>query len=84
MMKLLARSGRKRDAEERPPRHVSLPGFITDEEIGLGDVISRATSYFGVKPCAGCRRRAAALNRWLLFTRRRVFARRPVFTRRRA
>ena len=50
---------------------VRLPGFITDEEIGLGDVIKRTTSYFGIRPCAGCDRRAAALNRWLVFTNRR-------------
>lgn len=52
-----------------PPHRVRLPGFIIDEEIGLGDVIKRATSYFGIKPCGGCERRAAALNRWMLFTR---------------
>lgn len=59
------------DESERPPHRVRLPGFITDEEIGLGDVIKRATSYFGVKPCGGCGRRAAALNRWLVFTNRK-------------
>jgi hypothetical protein len=51
------------------PHRVRLPGFITDEEIGLGDVIKRAISYFGTKPCGGCEQRAAALNRWLVFTR---------------
>lgn len=50
---------------------LGLPGFITDEEIGLGDVVKRTTSYFGVKPCGGCERRAAILNRWLVFTPRR-------------
>ncbi len=52
------------------PYRVRLPGFITDEEIGLGDVIKRVTSAFGIKPCGGCERRAAALNRWLVFTGR--------------
>ncbi len=52
-----------------PPHRVRLPGFIRDEEIGLGDVIKRATSYFGIKPCGGCERRAATLNRWMVFTR---------------
>jgi hypothetical protein len=52
-----------------PAHRVRLPGFITDEEIGLGDVITRATKYFGVSPCGGCRRRAAALNRWMVFTK---------------
>jgi hypothetical protein len=52
---------------------IRLPGFITDEdeEIGLGDAIKRTTSYFGIKPCGGCERRAAALNRWLAFTPKR-------------
>jgi hypothetical protein len=50
------------------PHRVRLPGFITDEEIGLGDVIERATSYVGIKPCGSCKRRAAALNRWVAFT----------------
>ena len=67
--------GRERDKNEPPPRRVSLPGFITDEDIGLGDAVMRLTSYFGVKPCGGCRRRAATLNRWLVFTGRRVFIR---------
>jgi hypothetical protein len=55
---------------ERPPHRVRLPGFITDDEIGLGDVIKRATSYLGKHPCGGCGRRADALNRWLVFTNR--------------
>ena len=49
---------------------VRLPGFITDEDIGLGDVIKRATYLLGIKPCGGCERRAAALNRRFTFTGR--------------
>ena len=48
-----------------------LPGFINDNEIGLGDAIKRATSYIGIKPCGGCGRRAAALNQWFVFSGRR-------------
>jgi hypothetical protein len=55
---------------QRPSRRVRLPGFIKDEEIGLGDAIARATSYVGIRPCGGCKRRAAALNRWMAFSRR--------------
>lgn len=55
---------------EYPPRRVRLPGFITDEEIGLGDVIKRATSYFGIQPCGGCEQRAVALNRRMVFSNR--------------
>jgi hypothetical protein len=42
------------DESERAPRHVRLPGFIGDEDIGLGDVIKHATSYFGIQACGGC------------------------------
>jgi hypothetical protein len=55
-----------------PPHQVRLPGFVSDEEIGLGDVIKRVTSTFGIRPCGGCERRAAALNRWFVFTGRRA------------
>jgi hypothetical protein len=53
----------------KPAHRVRLPGFVIDEEIGLGDVVKRATYVMGIKPCAGCERRAAALNRWMRFTR---------------
>jgi hypothetical protein len=58
------------DKREHPPHRVRLPGFIQEEEIGLGDVIKRATSYFGIRPCGGCEHRATVLNRWLVFTNR--------------
>ncbi|MEK9141901.1 MAG: hypothetical protein AAB308_12690 [Nitrospirota bacterium] len=58
------------DQRERVPHRVRLPGFLSDdEEIGLGDVVKRATSYMGIKPCGGCQQRVAALNRWMVFTR---------------
>lgn len=59
------------DQSEYQPHRVRLPGFITDEDIGLGDVIKRATSAVGVRPCDDCARRAALLNRWLVFSGRR-------------
>ena len=61
----------KETPEQRnpPPHRVRLPGFITEEEIGLGEAIKRATSYLGIRPCGGCERRAAALNRWMVFNR---------------
>jgi len=58
------------DKTERQPYRVRLPGFITDEDIGLGDVIKRATSAVGVRPCDDCAKRAAMLNRWMVFTGR--------------
>jgi hypothetical protein len=55
---------------ERSPRVVRLPGFVSDEPVGLGDVIKRATTSAGIRPCSGCARRAASLNRWLAFSGR--------------
>jgi len=64
------KTGKSGDDVARPPREVRLPRFITEEEIGLGDVIKKATSYFGIRPCGGCDRRADMLNRWTVFTPR--------------
>ncbi len=58
-------------AEEQPghrPYRVRLPGFLIEKEIGLGDVIKRATSYAGIRPCGGCSQRAAALNSRVVLT----------------
>ena len=53
------------------PYRVSLPGFVSDEDLGLGDAIKRTASAFGIRPCNGCERRAAALNRRLVFVGRK-------------
>ena len=58
-----------REEPQRHPYRVRLPGFLIDEEIGLGDAIRRVTYAMGIKPCGGCEKRAAALNRWMHFTR---------------
>jgi hypothetical protein len=52
------------------PYRVHLPRFVSDEDIGLGDTVKRATSLFGIRPCSGCERRAAVLNQWLVFANR--------------
>jgi hypothetical protein len=56
-------------AAKARPHRVRLPGFVRDEEIGLGDAVKRATYAIGIRPCGGCEARAAALNRWMVFTR---------------
>jgi hypothetical protein len=56
-------------AAERQPYRVSLPGFTKEDEIGLGDLIKSVTYAMGVKPCGGCEKRAAALNRWMVLSR---------------
>lgn len=65
----MTKSQADRASKDRPAR-VRLPGFVRDEEIGLGDAIKRVTSSMGIRPCGACERRAAALNRWVVFTRR--------------
>jgi hypothetical protein len=68
----MAREHHSGGAEERgQARQVRLPGFVSDEPIGLGDVIKRVTATAGIKPCGGCARRAAKLNRLVSFTGRR-------------
>lgn len=56
------------DSREAQPHRVRLPGFLIEEEIGLGDAIKRATYAMGMRPCSGCEQRAAALNRLIRFT----------------
>jgi hypothetical protein len=56
-------------ATEKNPFRVQLPGFLVEEEIGLGDALKRVTYATGIKPCRGCQKRAAAMNRWMVFTR---------------
>jgi len=58
------------DRNEGRPFRIKLPGFVRDEDIGLGDVITKSTSAIGIRPCGGCGRRAAALNRWVVFSGR--------------
>jgi len=58
-----------KDETQSKPYQVRLPGFIGDEAIGLGDIVQRATYAIGIKPCDGCERRGAAMNRWMVFTR---------------
>jgi hypothetical protein len=55
---------------ESRPHRIRLPGFIKEEEIGLGDAIKRITYAMGIKPCVGCEKRAATLNRWTRFNDR--------------
>jgi hypothetical protein len=72
----MKKGGKSRNTEliqksEKSGHRVRLPGFVTGDEVGLGDVIKRTTAYFGIQACGGCERRATALNRWLIFTNRR-------------
>jgi hypothetical protein len=65
--KKVARNGYVDESAHQPYR-VRLPGFVAEEDVGLGDALKRATSAVGIRPCGGCHRRAAALNGWLVFS----------------
>jgi hypothetical protein len=66
---MITKNKQRADTTERQPHRVRLPGFLIEEEIGLGDAIKRVTDAMGIKPCGGCEKRAAALNQWMHFTR---------------
>jgi hypothetical protein len=59
----------KPDGSEDRPHRVRLPGFLIEKEVGLGDLIKKTTYAVGIKPCSGCQKRAATLNRWITFSR---------------
>lgn len=44
-------------------RPLSIPVPRLKRDIGLGDAVKKLTQAVGVRPCGGCARRAAALNR---------------------
>jgi hypothetical protein len=44
--------------------------FRMEVDVGLGDVVKRITTMVDVTPCAPCQQRAAAMNRYVVFTGR--------------
>lgn len=40
---------------------------LIKQSVGLGDVLKKATSAIGIKPCEACNRRAAKLNSMMSF-----------------
>ena len=52
----------------RGPYRVRLPRFLAEEDVGLGEAVTRMAAAVGIRACGGCRSRAAALDRWLTFT----------------
>ena len=65
-----AKNGKFSDGE-RALHNMRLPGFITEESIGLGDLLKKASYAVGVRACGGCQQRAIAMNRWLRFVPKR-------------
>ncbi len=65
----MAENARGSDAgHEHESFRIRLPGFIVEDEVGLGDLIKRITYASGITPCSGCNQRADALNRRIAFT----------------
>jgi hypothetical protein len=62
--------GRQDGQDQRVPHRMRIPGFITDTDVGLGDVIKKATSTARIRPCGGCTERAQRLNNWMVFSPR--------------
>jgi hypothetical protein len=50
-----------------------IPGL--KRSVGLGDVVKKATTKVGIRPCGGCNRRAAVLNGRIVFAPRKPKAR---------
>jgi hypothetical protein len=57
--------------KRKQPYVVKLPGFINNDDIGLGRLVSTITSRAGVKACDGCIRRANLLDAWIVISSRR-------------
>jgi hypothetical protein len=51
--KVVSRPGGLDESQDRAHR-VRLPGFLIEEETGLGDALKRVTYAMGIKPCGGC------------------------------
>ena len=58
---------RDNEYETHESFQVRLPGFVNDEDIGLGTVIKRMTYALGIKPCGDCEGRAEVLDRHVTF-----------------
>ena len=56
----------ERDSSRQPYR-MRLPGFVSEEDIGLGDVITQTHIDAGNQALRGIAQRAATLNQWLVF-----------------
>ena len=41
-----------------------IVNVISNERIGLGDLIAKSTSVVGIKSCNGCTQRQQRLNKW--------------------
>lgn len=59
-----ARSDARRAAHGLPPVRPDSPLPMR----GLGDLIAKATTAIGIRPCGGCKKKQEFLNKWVPFT----------------
>jgi hypothetical protein len=65
------RQNQEQPKPENAPYRITLPGWILKEdEIGLGEGLERVFHRMGARSCPGCKKRAAALNRRFVLSRR--------------
>jgi hypothetical protein len=69
---IMAKEQQDPEKPEKEPHKITLPGWaMTEDEIGLGDFLKNAIYRVTKTPaCPGCIKRAAALNRRFVLTRR--------------
>jgi hypothetical protein len=53
---------------EKPSLRLRIPWIASSIELGLGDCVKDLLMRVGFRPCGGCARRAAALNRILVLS----------------
>lgn len=62
-------SGRAFDPKKDGGHPAAKAALRRMESRGLGDTIAKITSAVGIKPCGGCKKRQAALNRMVPYKR---------------
>jgi hypothetical protein len=60
------------DAHTPDQSSLGLAPYRIEDQIGLGDIVKRATGAMGIQPCQKCHERAARLNQWVSITGRRI------------
>ena len=59
---------RKENRESKPKHRLRLPGLLSDDDIGLGDVVEKTTYALGIQPMLQLQ--AYANTRWVGYIHR--------------
>ena len=55
------------DGRRRARFSIPVPGLTPGRSVGLGSVLKHVTSAVGIRPCSGCKERAARLDSLVQF-----------------